>query len=311
MRRTNRTRMLCPGTTRWLLSLGVLVSAVTAWAQQAPPPQQSSEQLTEPLYRVSKADVDPNAAAKTHPMDPALAVAHDGLRNIRENVRDYKCVMVKRERIGDTLHDYEYMFAKIRSEQVTNGQVVTPFSVYLYFLKPEDMKGREVIFVRGQNGGKMIAHERRDSFKGKFGSVWLKPDGSMAMQGNRYPITEIGLETLVIRLIEKGNLDKQSGSPEECLVEFRKGAKINGRQCTMLEVKHPQPRPYYEFHVARIFIDDELNVPLRYAAYTWPPQPGAEPGNDELIEEYTYLKLELNVGLTDKDFDPTNPDYKF
>jgi len=69
----------------------------------------------------------------------ALALARDGLRNIRSNVRDYKCVMVKRERIGDTLHDYEYMFAKIRNEQTSNGQVVVPFSVYLYFLKPEDM----------------------------------------------------------------------------------------------------------------------------------------------------------------------------
>ncbi len=308
MRRTNGSQLLWGWNAGWLLSLGVLASSVTAVAQS---PQQPRDQLSEPVYRVSKADVDPNATARQHPLDPALALARDGLGNIRANVRDYKCVMVKRERIGDTLHDYEYMFAKIRNEQTSNGQVVVPFSAYLYFLKPEEMKGREVIFVRGQNDDKMIAHERRDSFKGKFGSVWLRPDGSMAMQGNRYPITEIGLETLVVRLIEKGTRDKQNGAVEECLVEFRKGAKINGRQCTMLEVKHPQPRDYYDFYVARIFIDDELNVPLRYAAYTWPVQPGAEPGNDELIEEYTYLKLELNVGLTDKDFDPANTEYKF
>lgn len=308
MRRMNRRQLRCTQAAGCLLVLAFLGGGVRVGAE---PPQQSREQLTEPLYRVSKADVDSTATLRPHPLDPALALAHDGLRNIRENVRDYKSVMVKRERIGTTLHDYEYMYAAIRNEQVVNGQVVVPFSVYLYFLKPEDIKGREVIYVRGQNNGKMIAHERRDSFKGKFGSIWLRPDGPVAMQGNRYPITEIGLETLVIRLIEKGTRDKQNGTPEECLVEFRKGAKINGRSCTMLEVKHPQPRDYYDFYVARIFIDDELNVPLRYAAYTWPTQPGAEPGNDELIEEYTYLKLELNVGLTDKDFDPTNPEYKF
>jgi hypothetical protein len=309
MRRTNRTRPFhCPRLTLWLLGLGVVGCAATVWAQQ---PQESRDQLTEPVYRVSKADVDPNATANRHPMDPALALAHDGLRNIRENVRDYECVMVKRERIGDTLNEYEYMYAKIRNERVENGQVVAPFSVYLYFLKPESMKGREVIFVRGQNSGQMIAHERRDSFLGKFGSVWLRPDGTMAMKGNRYPITEIGLETLVQRLIEKGTQDKQNGKPEECIVVFHKNAKINGRVCTMLEVKHPQPRPYFEFYVAQIFIDDELNVPLRYAAYTWPAQPGGKPGDDELIEEYTYTKLKLNVGLTDEDFDPTNPKYKF
>ncbi|MHB8969998.1 MAG: DUF1571 domain-containing protein [Pirellulaceae bacterium] len=308
MKRTNGKQLLRVGNVGWLLGLGVLAGSVTVLAQ---PPQQPRDQLSEPVYRVSKADVDPNMTARQHPLDPALAIARDALRDLRANVRDYKCVMVKRERIGDTLHDYEYMFAKIRSEQVSNGQVVVPFSAYLYFLKPEDMKGREVLYVRGRNEEKMIAHERRDSFKGKFGSLWLRPDGSMAMQGNRYPITEIGLETLVVRLIEKGNRDKQNGLVEECLVEFRKGAKINGRQCTMLEVKHPQPRDYYDFYVARIFIDDEFNVPLRYAAYTWPAQPGAEPGNDELIEEYTYLKLELNVGLTDQDFDPANTEYKF
>lgn len=311
MRRTNRPRLNHLWLPGWLLGLGVL--AGTAWvpAQEAQTPQEPRDQLTEPVYRVSKADVDPNAVANRHPIDPALVIAHDGLRNIRENVRDYTCVMVKRERIGETLHDYEYMFAKIRSEKVENGQVVVPFSAYLYFLKPESIKGREVIYVRGENKGQMIAHERRDSFKGKFGSLWLRPDGAMAMQGNRYPITEIGLETLVQRLIEKGTLDKQNGRPEECEVTFRKGAKINGRVCTMLEVKHPQPRPYFDFYVAQIFIDDELNVPLRYAAYTWPTQPGGALGPDVLIEEYTYTQLKLNVGLTDKDFDPTNPEYKF
>ncbi|MGH7927183.1 MAG: DUF1571 domain-containing protein, partial [Candidatus Binatia bacterium] len=90
--------------------------------------------------------------------------------------------------------------------------------------------------------------------------------------------------------------------------QFFQGAKINGRICTLLEVRHPVPRPYFDFHIARVFIDDELNVPIRYAAYTWPQQEGAEP---PVIEEYTYLDLKLNVGLTDADFDPDNSSYNF
>ncbi len=175
--------------------------------------QTPQRQLTEPVYREANAKVEHPATAKDHPFDRALARAYDGLRNIRQNIRDYSATMIKQERIGDTLRDPEYMFAKIRNEQAVDGQVVRPFSVYLYFLKPDDIKGREVLYIRGQNNGKMIAHERRDSFKGKFGSLWLKPDGSLAMQGNRYPITEIGLETLVLRLIEKGTRDKQNGDP--------------------------------------------------------------------------------------------------
>jgi hypothetical protein len=283
-------------------AIGLLATGTTALAQQP------RKQLVEPLYREAKAKVDQTAPVSAHPLDRALARAHDGLQNIRQNVRDYSATLVKQERIGDTVLEPEYMFAKFRNERVVNGRVEIPFAVYLYFLKPAEIKGREVIYVRGQNDDKLIAHERRDSFKGKFGSVWLRPDGMLAMQGNRYPITEIGIETLVLRLIEKGNRDKRNGEPSECLVDFFEGAAINQRKCTMLQVKHPVPRDYYDFHVAQIFIDEELNVPIRYAAFSWPSRPG---GNPELIEAYTYLNLELNVGFTDKDFDPTNPDYRF
>ena len=149
--------------------------------------------------------------------------------------------MVKRERIGDTLYDYEYMFAKIRNEQVSNGQVIVPFSVYLYFLKPEDIKGREVSSCGPER--RQIVRPRTARFvQGQIRLRLAATGRLMAMQGNRYPITEIGLETLVVRLIEKGTRDKQNGAREECIVEFRKGAKINGRQCTMLEVKHPAAR---------------------------------------------------------------------
>lgn len=33
--------------------------------------------------------------------------------------------------------------------------------------------------------------------------------------------------------------------------------------------------------------------------------------NDELYERYIYAEVRLNVGLTDADFDPENPDYRF
>ncbi len=285
-----------------------LVGVIAVLAVSAVGPvsaQQQTSQLKEPVYRISKARVDENVNPNRHPLDPAIELAQNGLKTLQANVRDYTCILVKRERIGDTLGDYEYIFAKIRNERKVNGQVVVPFSVYLYFLKPEAIRGREVIYVKGRNDDKMIAHEGRGSVWSRFGSVWLNPTGPIAMKGNRYPITEIGLQVLVTRLLEKGVRDRQRG---ECLVEFRKGAKINNRLCTMLQVTHPNPRPYFDFHIAQIFIDDELNVPVRYAAYTWPTKPGGKP---VLQEEYTYLKLKLNVGLTDKDFDPKNPEYNF
>lgn len=125
------------------------------------------------------------------------------------------------------------------------------------------------------------------------------------MAGNRYPITEAGIETLVLRLIEKGERDRKR---DECQVEFRKNAKINGRVCTLLKVVHPVEREYFDFHRVEIFIDDEYQIPVRYAAFSWPTSPGGDP---PLLEEYTYLNMKLNVGLKPIDFDPNNPDYAF
>ena len=230
-----------------------------------------------------------------HPLMPALRWARDSLRQMEQNLHDYSAVMVKRERHDGKLSNYEYMFIKVRHK---------PLSVYLYFLDPPAVKGQEVIYIQGQNDGKMLAHPVGIRQK-IVGTVKLDPNGAIAMRGNHYPITEIGMLNLVRRLIEVGEHDAQYG---ECEVKFMPGAKVNGRTCTCLQIVHPVPRRNFLFHMARIFVDDELVVPLRLEAYDWPAQPGGQP---ELIEEYTYLNVKINNGFTDADFDVRNPNYGF
>jgi hypothetical protein len=91
-------------------------------------------------------------------------------------------------------------------------------------------------------------------------------------------------------------------------VKYYVGAKVNDRVCTVIEVSHPVRRRDDGFYFARLFVDDELQLPIRYAAYDWPAQ---EEGQPRLVEEYTYLDLKLNVGLTDRDFDHRNESYGF
>ena len=267
----------------------------------------SREALKEPVFRISKARVEPKtpatpqsklviqpAAEGEHPLDPAIRFAKDGLDRLRNGVNDYSCTLVKQERIGNELYPQEYMYAEVRNRKEQAGKVVQPFSVYMYFLKPEKVKGREVLYVEGQNDGQLLAHEA--NFLKIAGVVSLRPDSSLAMRGNRYPITDVGLENLIVKLIEKAERDRAHG---ECNVVFKEGVKINGRGCTLLEVVHPQPRPHFDFNIARIYIDDELNLPVRYEAYTWPTKPEGQP---ELLECYTYLNLKVNLGLEDKNF---------
>ncbi|MEC8555966.1 MAG: DUF1571 domain-containing protein [Planctomycetota bacterium] len=242
--------------------------------------------------------------APPHALDPALKMAYASLTNIRSSIKDYQAIVVKRERVNGVLGDYEYMGAKIRNRQVDAGQVKVPFSVYLTFLGPDEVKGREVIYVENENKGNLIAHE--GGMTGRFlPTVTLDPTGILAMKGQRYPITEMGIENLVVKLIEKGERDKKAGP---CEVQFSRGAKVAKRDCTVLTVRHRDRKPCYDFCEAQIFIDNELNIPIRYAAYDWPKTVG---GKKELLEEYTYMNVKTNVGLTDKDFDQKNPKYRF
>jgi hypothetical protein len=125
------------------------------------------------------------------------------------------------------------------------------------------------------------------------------------MRGQRYPITEVGMDNLLLQLIDKGNRDRQHG---ECQVDFHHGAKINDRGCRMIQIIHPEQRPHFDFHRVQVFFDDELKLPVRYASWSWPTEPGGKP---LLEEEYTYTNIKINVGLTDLDFDPESSEYNF
>jgi hypothetical protein len=248
------------------------------------------------------ADAPPYQQAP-HPLDPALKMAEDSLRQIRENIRDYTAVLVKRARINSQLQERQFLFVKIRHRQTDNsGQVATPMSVYMKLLAPSSVKGREVIWVEGRNDGKLIAH---DAGIKNLLRVHLDPAGFLAMLGERYPITEIGFENLARKMIETGNRDRKYG---ECEVRRYRNAKVGSDVCTMFEAVHPVKRPYFDFHCARVYFDNERNILLRYESWSWPTEPGGAPA---LEEEFTYTNVRLNVGLTDKDFDPDNPEYDF
>ena len=234
-------------------------------------------------------------AGGEHPLIPAIALAKSGLESIDATIKDYSCTMVKREQVGGALGEHQYIFLKIRHE---------PFSVYMRFLAPEEVKDQEVIWVAGHNDGNMLAHAG-SGVRAMIGTVSLKPDSMVAMDSQRYPITEIGVRNLASRLVEVAEHDAQFG---ECDVNFFPGAKVNGRVCTCIQVTNPVPRRNFRFHLARVFIDDEMKIPVRFEAYDWPPVAGQQP---VLMEEYTYMNVKLNNGFTDLDFDVKNTAYKF
>ncbi len=290
----------------------------TALAQE---PAATDKDTTEPVFRISKLNdseslkraedvlksgamdgIIGSSQSTGHPLDRAIEIAHSSLANMQSEVVDYTAILIRREQVNGVIGEPGYMQLKVRCPRETN-QGSTPFSIYMKFLKPRDAAGRECIWVRGENDSKIVAHEAG----GLIGTrrFHLDPTGWLAMRDNRYPIYEAGLENLILKLIEKAERDRAAGP---CHVDYRAGAEINGRKCSLIELRHDQRKAPYEFHKAQVFIDDETQLPIRYAAYDWPQTPGAQP---QLLEEYTYVNVNLNVGLTATDFVADNPAYDY
>ncbi|MBI84663.1 MAG: hypothetical protein CMJ81_15835 [Planctomycetaceae bacterium] len=290
------------GLRRVVLS-GVVVLLLTCCAHSQTT-RRDRQQLREPVFRIK--NVRNKQLLEGHPLGPLYETVQKGLVRFRREVRDYSAILVKREEVNGELLDHQFIFVKIRTERRNSyGRVVAPFSVYLKFVGPEDLRGREVLWVNGENDGKLRAHEG-----GLLGilSVWLDPNGSRAMKGQRYPVTKVGIENLMLEYIHRMETGMRSARPEEFRVQTFRASRVDHRVCTCIQITHLARHAQFSWYRARFFIDDEYGFPIRYAVWDWPRQKGAPP---PLLEEYTYRDIKLNRGFTDADFDHENEAYDF
>jgi hypothetical protein len=275
-----------PNLVRSLCALAVVLSGSAASAQPG-----SLLSAPNPTAQASAAGGKSPPVDERHPLAPALKLARSS-RKALESVRDYQCLIIKRENVNGTMIT-QTMEMKFREE---------PFSVYLKFQEPNP--GREILFVKGQNDGKLLAHEG-SGLKALVGTVPLALDDARIKAENRHPITEIGMRNLIEKVITQWEFEGQYG---EATVQYFPDAKIGGVSCPAIECTHPRPRRQFQFHLSRLYIDAQSNLPVRIENYGFPTAAGQEP---PLMEEYTYVKVQTNVGLTNNDFSTKNPAYKF
>ncbi len=211
-----------------------------------------------------------------------------------KTVQDYSCTFTKRERIDGRLSPPQVMAMKVRSR---------PMSVYVKVLQPD--AGREAIWIAGRNRGKAVVHDVGIT-KFLTGTLYLDPNGSMAMDGNRHPITQAGIGNLINTVATRWETELRPGNKTQLVIH--PDVRLGDRSCIRIESTHLQRSPEYMFHAIKLYIDREHGLPIRIESYDWPRRPGLAP---DLLEEYTYAHLRLNVGLTERDFDPANGQYSF
>jgi hypothetical protein len=262
----------------WALASLLLLTAST-WSQSP----QTAIQLMSAAQPNDAAAKDRQQLAAT-PLAQVLRWA-EVLRQRADKINDYSCTFIKRERIDDQLGEHQQMQLRIRHR---------PFSIYAAYLAPESVKGRRAVWIEGHNGGKLLA--AGTGLQSLLGTMSLDPQGSLAMQGNLYPITEIGIRNLADKMLRTTQQDAKLSQAD---ITFRQGAKVGDRSCVCIQLVHPVAKTGLRYHMTRMYVDEELLLPIRFEGYTWPSAAGGDP---LLIEEYTYTNLRFNHGFTDRDF---------
>lgn len=241
----------------------------------------------------------PLAEENEHPLAPIIRFANDRSEYIRKNIRDYSCRLIKRERIDGELQAYQFLQVKVRCEHVNDDNVEQPMAVFMRYLAPEYLKDRRVLYVDGQRNGQMLVRKGGRALSSL--TLHINPNSNAARRESKYSVTEVGFDRIVERLVQFAQDDiAHDPSAENTKVSYLRNAMIGQRKCTHIKIDHPQPSERLEFHQASLFIDDEWQMPTRLVVRGWPTNEAEEP---PLFEEYTYVDLQLNIGLTDADFD--------
>jgi Protein of unknown function (DUF1571) len=214
----------------------------------------------------------------------------------------YTATMAKQERVGsDLLEEITYSI-KVRQQ---------PFSVYIKWQTGPEI-GKEVLYVDGTNENQLLVH--LGGIKGRIlPALKIDPFGSLALAHSRYPITRLGISALADTLIERRELEMRENITVH--VEQRPDAGVEGRRCAVYIFQDADPTQSPVYRKSVQYIDQEWNVPLRVANYTW-PEPGkhleaAALDEATLIEYYMYSEVVIDAHLTDVDFDRANEEYHF
>ena len=210
-------------------------------------------------------------------------------QTILQKTPDYSAQFRRHERINGELLDPQAMNLKVRHE---------PFSLYMKWTEGD--KGRQLIFVQGQNDDKVLV--QIGGVAGRLtGALAMDPNDDRVRAESRYPATCAGLLELTKIILSHHEADLKLATGVNS--EMKDGESFDNRPCFLTTLIFDNPTLNAEYYKSLILIDKELSVPVCVRNYTWVDgKAPAQENEDSLIESYSYTGLEINTKLTDNDF---------
>lgn len=201
-----------------------------------------------------------------------------------KTVEDYTCRLNKKVRKNGVLHIDRDVSVKYKKPR------------HYYFRWNSGMaRGREVIFVQGKNNDKIVAHPGGIF---KLLTFHLDPEGYLAMKENRHSLKSSGMEK-IMALVESNAALAQSKGLDA--IRFMGEGRFDGKRIWIVEGLFPERQGFYA-HRIRLCFCPMLNLPLKVSIFD---------GSGRLVEDYEFHDLKINVGLSENDFEPHNPQYGF
>jgi hypothetical protein len=200
-----------------------------------------------------------------------------------EGVRDYRATLLRREPLNDVMQGLERINIKFQE----------PGRLYMKWVDGPN-KGREVLFVRGQNENLALINEPFIPF-----TIETKPDGKTVLSRSRHPITETGLGAMIALLKKFLGL---AMARNELTVSAFNEVDIEGVRAAQFEVSVPRDSTGYLGHRAIVTISKETALPVGVEILT---------ADGSLLGLYSYRNVQVNPGLSDADFDSQNRTYGF
>jgi len=282
----------------------------------APPQTPESSGALQPAIVASIAA--PRIASNAAALNRQMASANSDLRNIEllQSVCDllksgrerfgqipaYRATFNKRERIGSDITDLTTLELKVRHQ---------PFAVYLKWLQGSGV-GKEVLYADGENNGSMVV--RLGGVRGRLIPAFkLDVDGPLAMHESRYPVTKAGILGLADSLIAH----REQELREQVYARARRepDASCDGRPCAVFLFEFDDKDRSPDYRKSIQYLDRQWHVPLQVENFGWPDSgqhlEGAALDEATLIEYYKYSNIVADGRLTDDDFNPSNPEYRF
>ncbi len=215
-----------------------------------------------------------------------------------ENVKDYRCTLVKQELLPSGMSAEQEIEVLHRLE---------PYSVVMLWKRNPGLAKR-VLYTKGKlidpdetaHGERELALCQPESAAAKWliKSIKMPIGGSMAKKTARRSIDEFGFKRTLDLLIKYCEMARDRG---EMSLEFRGETRFDGRPVWVLlrRLAYTGEKGIYPDRTAEIYVDKEYHIAIAVYCYS---DDAKLPQN--LLGKYEYRDITFDLGLTEADFAP-------